>query len=60
MIGRRSGGRGLDPRTLTALGAALVLSLGVGGRDLARAETEWNQVILIYQTDCKGEIDPCG
>ena len=45
---------------LLSLAAALVLTLGIGGRDLARAEAEWNQVVLIYQSDCKGKIDPCG
>ena len=60
MILRRFSGGGRLPAAAVMLGAVAVLSLGLGGRNLARAEKEWNQVILVYTTDCKGQIDPCG
>ena len=54
-----------NPRALLALVLLVALALPVLGPEFsvpdARAESgDWKNVSLIYTTDIKGKIEPCG
>ena len=46
--------------TLTAAAALGAVAAGGTLRDALAAEDNWTGVTLLYQTDVKGKIEPCG
>ena len=40
--------------------AASALEWGAGAKQAASAEEHWTKVALLYSSDCKGKLEPCG
>lgn len=57
------GNETMTKRTVLAtMTAALVLGTAAGGAQwrAQAANADWQPLTLIYQTDIKGKVDPCG